>query len=619
MAAIANNEETEEKLKGTSEIHWGSIGWALHICQAERETKLTLTAASMSPTIGSMAEFSVFDKLVTKLSSSERRDMLERIASSVEMVSAGVAETELELTVDVESIYAQMGLIRRLIVALVAMFTGRDRLSVVEGQLLNDLKRRVASRCTDYDGARDQLRSSAFKSFEKLADSARHFAAPLSRVMGRERGPFIAFLAGLHAPDVQQRLLVDADPFSVGEKLPDLKDHEVKRQSMQAMEECLGTLPADIRNRIYHDIRALHHLMGLASFPFERVLSEFSPVAVGEEVPIPLSRIADELGKLAAILGGLRPGPSAVFLEALSVYQEQDRLEESDEQVEGMLQRDVSAGNDAYAEVVAFAARYPVSDLVRLAHANIHWRPAPLAGGEDWFAVWKSFWKERIEKLHRRFSYERQLESMVASAHDALAVSDVREFPGYPPSGLDGPAKHGLSLGFLRTIFGEVYPKELQGPLSILYRDGEFYKADNRSEFDDTLREIEHVRIEVANLEVRLQPAGDLGMLWTQATDGTLTPEGALERQEILANQIDADASAIMRRVINALRSIGNVLEGVLYGNVGGRYDTVSNLGQLGSPDPKAFTRGLETAHVRCKAMTDLLSEMVNLESLQQG
>ena len=150
---------------------------------------------------------------------------------------------------------------------------------------------------------RDQLRSSAFKSFEKLADSARHFAAPLSRVMGRERGPFIAFLAGLHAPDVQQRLLVDADPFSVGEKLPDLKDHEVKRQSMQAMEECLGTLPADIRNRIYHDIRALHHLMGLASFPFERVLSEFSPVAVGEEVPIPLSRIADELGKLAGILG----------------------------------------------------------------------------------------------------------------------------------------------------------------------------------------------------------------------------------------------------------------------------------------------------------------------------
>lgn len=545
--------------------------------------------------------------------------MLERIASGVEMAGAEALEAEPELTIDVESIYEQMGLLRRLIVVLVAMFTGRDRLAVVEGQLLNDLRHRVASRCTDYDGVRDQLQISALKSFRTLAESARHFAAPLSRVMGRERGPFIAFLAGLHAPDVQQRLLVDADPFSVGKKSPDLKDHEVKRESVTAMEESLGTLPADIRNRIYHDVRALHHLMSLASFPFERLLGEFSPIAAGEAVPVPLSRITEELGKLAGIVGGLRPGPSAVFLEALSVYQEQERLEESDEQVEGMLQRDVDAGNEAYREIVAFAGRYPVSDLERLALANIHWRSLPLAGGEDWFAVWKGFWKERIERLSRRFSYKRQLESLVAEALDVLAVSEVREFPGYPPCDLDSPAKHGLSLGFLRTIFGEVYPNELQGPLTILYRDGEFYKADNRSEFDDTLREIEHVRIEVANLEVRLQPGGELGMLWAQATGGTLTPEGAMERQEILANQIDADASAVMRRMINALRSIGNVLEGVLYGNVGGRFDTVSNLGQLGAPDPKALTRRLETAHVRCNAITNLLSEMVNLESLQQG
>ncbi|MEE8440798.1 MAG: DUF5312 family protein [Spirochaetia bacterium] len=566
-----------------------------------------------------MAEFSVFDKLVNRLSSTDRRSMLERIASSVQMADVDLPESETEMTVDVDGAYRQMGLLRRLIVVFVAVFTGRDKLSVVEGQLLNALKRRIASVCADFDGVHEQLRPSAVESIRNLAESARYFGAPLSRVMGRERGPFIAFLAGLHAPDVQHRLLIDADPSSVGEKFPDIKDHEVKRKAVLVMEESLATLPADIRNRIYHDIRALHHLMGLASFPFERLLSEFNPVADGEAVPAPLSRMAGELGKLAGILGGLRPGPSVVFLEALSVYQEQDRLEETDEQVEGMLQRDVNAGNEAYAEIVAFAVRYPVSDLVRVAHGNIHWRSAPLAGGEDWFAVWKSFWKERIEKLHRRFSYKRQLEMMVADAHDTLGMSEVPEFPGYPPSGMDNPAKHGLSLGLLRAIFGGIYPKELQGPLNILYRDGEFYKADNRTEFDDALREIEQVRIEAANLETRLQPTGDLGMLWKRATDEKLTPEAALERQEILGNQIDTDASAVIRRMINAFRSIGSVLQGVLYGKVGGSYDTVSNLGELGAPDANALTRKLESAHVRSKAITDLLSEMVNLESLQQG
>ena len=566
-----------------------------------------------------MAEFSVFDKLVTKLSSSERRDMLDRIASTANVVPAEISAVESEITVDLDSAYQQMGLLRRVVITLVAMFTGRDKLSVVEGQLLRDLRRQTTSRCSDYDGVRDQLRPSALDSFQKIAAGARHFGVPLSRVMGRERGPFIAFLAGLHAPDVQQRLLVDADPFSVGEKFPDLKDHEVKRRSVLATEEALVTLPTEIRNRIYHDVRALHHLMSLASFPFDRLMAEFNTVAGGDAVPVPLNRVAAELGKLAGILGGLRPGPSPILLEALSVYQEQDRLEESDEQVEGLLQRGVNAGSQAYSDIAGFAARYPVSNLVRLAHNNIHWRPVPLAGGEDWFAVWKSFWKERIEKLYRRFSYKRKLETMVGEARETLSVAEVREFPGYPPSGLDSPAKHGLSLGLLRAVFGDVYPKSMQGGLNVLYRDGEFYKADNRTEYDDAMREIEQVRIESANLEVRLQPTGDLGMLWIQTTDGTLEPEMAAERQEILANQIDADASAVIRRMINAFRSIGNVLEGVLYGTVGGRYDTVSNLGQLGGDDSKELTNRLEAIHVRSKAITDLLSEMVNLESLQQG
>ena len=578
-----------------------------------------MTGTAMSPTIGAMAEFSVFDKLVNQLSSSERRDMLERIASSVEVVPPEVLESGVEASVDVDAAYREMGPVRRLIVVLVALFTGRDKLSVVEGQLLNTVRHRMRSRCSAYDGVRDQLRPSALESLRKLAESARHFGAPLSRVMGRERGPFIAFLAGLHAPDVQQRLLVDADPFAVGEKFPDLKDYEVKRRAVLAMEESVATLPADTRRCIYHDVRTLHHLMGLASFPFERLLCEFNPVADGDAVPVPLNRIAEDLAKLAGVLEGLRPGPSVVFLEALSVYQEQDRLEESDDAVEGMLERHVNAGNEAYAEVVAFAVGYPVSDLVRVGYANIHWRPEPLGGGEDWFAVWKSFWKERIEKLHRRFSYKQRLEAMAADAHDTLGVSELREFPGYPPSGLDSPAKHGLSLGLVRTIFGEVYPEELQGPLTALYREGEFYKADNRTEFDEAVREAEQVRIEVANLEVRLQPTGDLGMLWTGTLDKTLAPDVAVERQENLANQIDADASAIIRRMINAFRSIGSVLEGVLYGTVGGSYDTISNLGQLGAPDAKGLTRKLESVHVRSKSITNLLSEMVNLESLQQG
>jgi len=564
-----------------------------------------------------MAEFSVFDKLVTGLSSSERQDMLERIASSVTIAVSASVDADEEIAPDLESLYRQMGFLRRVIIAVISIFTGRDRLGVVESQLLGELRRRTAASSSDYDSVRDLLRPSALESFRKLSASARHFATLLSRVMGRERSAFIAFLAGLHVPEVQHRLLKDADPFEVAQKFPDLGDSEIRRRSMLAMEECLVTLPAEIRTRIYHDVRALHHLMALASFSFEKLIAEFGGNE-GDAIPVPLSRVATELGKLAGILQGLTPGPSPVFLEALSLYQEQDRLEGPDEQIEGLLERNVAAGNNAYSAVVEFAARYPVTNLVRLAHGNIHWKAVSLAGGEDWFAVWKGFWQDRVEKMYRRFSFRRRTEAVLKEARESLGLTEIRDFPGYPPSGFDYPAKHGLSSGLVRAILGDVYQREVHVPLTALFREGEFYKSDNRNEFDEAMREIERLRTETANLEVRLQPTGDLGMLWKQSTDGTLAGDAAEERQEALSTQIDTDASAIVRRMITTFRSVANILEGVLYGTVGGRYDTVSNLGQIGAPDAQQLKRKLEFAHVRSKAIADVLSEVINLESLQQ-
>jgi hypothetical protein len=566
-----------------------------------------------------MVEYSVFDKLVSRLSTSERRQMLDRIASAAPTAPPVVASEFDEETVDLDAIYLRMGPLRRLVAAIIAVLTGRDRMSVVEAQVARDLRRRAAARTSDFDSARDQLRPSAHAAFSELGKAARQFSGPLARVMGRERGPFTAFLAGLHAPDIQERLLEECDSFAISQKATDLSPTEVKRRAMLAMEEALVTLPAGVRQQIYTDVRTLHHLMTLSAFPFERLLAEFTPAGNAEPVAVSLTKVADALGRLASVLGGLRAAPSPLLFQALGLYQEQDRLEESDERVEGLIQRDMEAGTDAFGVISAFTARYPLADLVRIAHGNIHWRPVPVSGGEDWFAIWKSFWKDRIERVHRQYTYERQVDSLIADARTSLQLEDVHPFPGYPPSGLDQPARHGLSLGVLRNVFGNLYEKELREPLAVLHRDGEFYKADNRREFDELVREIDQLQTETANLEVRLRSGGDIGMNWARTLDTNLAPEAAEERQLAIARQVDADASALVRRAINAFRAVGEVLQGVLYGTVGGRYDSVSNLGRLGGGEEKGYTRKLENVHVRAKAVGELLAELINIESLSHA
>ncbi len=562
-----------------------------------------------------MAEFTVFDKLVSSLSSSERREMLQRIASSVEVVESDSVLSDEEV-VDLDERFRQMGLFRRFIVVLIAFFTGRERLSVVESYLLRDLGRKVNARLPHgFDWVQQQLRPGAVEDFRQLADSARRFSGVLGRVMGRERKAFVAFLAGLHAPDVQEQLVRDTDPFRIGATQPELREGEVKRRALNEVEESIGTLSPTLRQRIYTDVRSLHQLMALSSFPFDRLISVFQPVAGGEPVPAPLSRIVDELARLSALFEGLRQDPSGVLFEALGLFQEQDRLQEDDAAVERIVQENVDSLSSAYARIREFPVRYPLNDLVRIAHANIHFRPTPPGGGEDWPAHWKSFWRERVDSAHRRYAYQRRIDAIVGKAQTALGLEVVDHFPGYPPSGLDEPARHGLSAGILRSVMNEVYEREIAGPVGAIYRDGEFYKSDNRADMDRAWRAMQRLATDVANQEVRLRPTGDLGMSWAQTEDDSISTDAAKERQLVLVATIDGDASALLHRATETFRLLGEILQGILYGTVGGRYDTVSNLAELGSRNAGAFMKKLESAHVKCKAVAEVLTDLQNTET----
>ncbi len=565
-----------------------------------------------------MAAYSVFDKLVARLSSSERQTMLERIASSIKIAEPddGLPDDEV---IDLEESYRRMGLFRRFAIFLLAFFTGRDRLSVVEGYLLRDLARKVASAIPHgFDTVQLAFRPASVEDFRRLSERARRFAGVLARVMGRERRAFVAFLASIHAPEVQERLVADTDPFGIGAAQPELKDADVRRRALNEVDSITSTLSPQIRSRIYTDVRVLHQLMTLSAFPFDRLIAVFQPVAGGEPVPAPLSRVAEELARLSAVYEGMRPDPSPVLFEALGLYQNQDRLDEDDEVVEELVRRHVESLAAAYTEIREFGRRYPFTDLVRIAHANVHYRPTAAGGGEDWFAHWKGFWRDRAEDAWRRYSYQRRVDAVVSTAVSTLGLRGAEPFPGYPPSGLDEPARHALSMGILRASM-ELCERELSAPIGALYRDGEFYKADNRAEMDRAWHAMKRLQTDVANMEVRLRPTGDLGMAWAQSGQDTLPAEAARERQLSLVATIDGEASAMVRRGVETFHLIGEILEGVLYGTVGGRYDTVANLSELGGRSPEGFAKRLEDAHVRSKAAAGILSDLLGVETSIEG
>lgn len=543
--------------------------------------------------------------------------MLDRIASSVTIPEYDWFSED-DPTIDLEATHAEMSLFARFLVFLTALFTGREKLSVVEEYALRDLRRRVSSRLPhglDQNG--NQLRPGAATDVRELSEAAHEFSTAVGRVMGRERRAFIAFLAGLHAPEVQMRLIDDTDPFAIGTRYSDMKDNDVRKKAINATDEIMGTLPPNLRQHIYIDIRLLHHLHALAGFPFDRIISAFYPVAGGEPVAAPLNRMVGDLSRLSSIFLGFREQPSRKLFEALGLYQESTLLDHDDEQVERRVGRDIASYVEAYGKILAFRKGYPLGDLLRLARQNVHTRPDPIGGGEDWFTQWKSFWNERIDASFRRFAYVRKVEGLMEEAQDLLELRDIKPFPGYPRSGLDGEARHGLSLGLAHAFINQIYKKDFAATVAKLFREGDFYKSENRTEMDRVYHGIYQAEKDLASLEVRLHQSGDLGQSFARTKDRSMTPEAATERRYGLSVALDSDAAALLHRIVDNLRTLGEILQGVLVGTVGGRYDTISNLAELGgAKNPGEFATRLEEVHVKVKSAAHLIADLQTAEAL---
>jgi hypothetical protein len=145
----------------------------------------------------------------------------------------------------------------------------------------------------------------------------------------------------------------------------------------------------------------------------------------------------------------------------------------------------------------------------------------------------------------------------------------------------------------------------------VLLIEGIFYKDQNRQEFTEALDMLGDIEGRMRSFEARLAETGNLGGGMQAAEE-----EGAVERQEALSAEADRLAQNIAVESIGAIRIVCNVVYGVLFGEPGGRYDTLSNRNEIGGRGNAELLQRLESAHELLKACLDVISRAYDLENL---
>jgi hypothetical protein len=78
---------------------------------------------------------------------------------------------------------------------------------------------------------------------------------------------------------------------------------------------------------------------------------------------------------------------------------------------------------------------------------------------------------------------------------------------------------------------------------------------------------------------------------------------------------LDEEAEALVRRTADQLRSISEILYGILYGEVGSQYDTLENLGDIGGRGHETLMRQFDAAQDKCRFFSEQVYRLLDLEN----
>jgi len=564
-----------------------------------------------------MAEATVFDTLVAALSSSERRDMLERIRTAAKVGTEPFFAPEAlpqPPTATEESRLAGVGIFGRVILFFRRLFTGKSYIELIVQDELGALAATIENRHPGLIDAKAGLLLEGFaEQLRSLRDAARFFKELLARSVEGDKGAFVAFLISLSLPEVASRLETETDPFARADG--GVPPAEIRQSVLEAFEEILRSLTDEGRRAMYSDLRSLLFLRRLSGFLFDRLLGLFRPHASGV-IAAPFKEARDLVLELGDLLFSMSVPPSTELLEALFVVAERDEFDKGDFDAEASLTSDIAAGAAAIQKVRSFNSRVPLGNIIRMLSEDPDCMPRDLPGGEDWFAILRAFWKERIEARLEDYRLESRNHELATEIAEFIGNVDISPFAHMKRDGLPGspPMRHELALTLLEGFWQGPFHKEINRPLKIVLVDGDFYRKDNRIEFTDAYGELLRIHERLLALDLLVSPEGDIGKTWNQASTEMLAIPFKRRKLDTIRRGAEDEAEKVILGVAEALGKMARIIKGVLKGEAGGRYDSLQNLSSLDRRSNREFLRSLETVRNRCESAHRLLGEITGLD-----
>jgi hypothetical protein len=561
-----------------------------------------------------MDESQIFGSLVSGLSQTERKNLLEKLSryASLPQEMLYEAESDAGFVPVHQEAYAHLPWYTRMFFVLFGFFQGISPAQFFENRRIARIGKWINQTAPGmYDCQRDLLLPGLHKRLTNLKDAAQFFYKVLDQSINRNKGAFYAFLGSLEMEDIHSRLNEKTDPELLINEDFQFSEAELRQIVLSNLEESLALIREDQKNAMYANTRSLHCLKALSTYSFNRLILNFSNK--GAQGPICTAGIVkDQLISLQNVLFSLKYAPSMALLESLFVFTIQGHLKDKKTDVAMEMDRLLAQAEKSLGIIHDFNHEVPLTQILRCTSRDLTVIPLDISGGEEWFLVYRDHWKQYVNDRLTQYIQTKGQQKLINSINQFFKRTNITalDYAASTSNPQGFPVKGHLCLSFLLTFYSAVFTEQVNEFLESILLGGIFYNREDRTAFTESYNELMKLEEIIRQFEIRISPMGDFGKRYASAQMDR--PVSSLRRHKIISviDEANQEVFKIVETAGIALEGIINILERILKTAPGGESLVLINMTQLAGKG-NAFTTGLNDSLVQLQETFKLFNIII--------
>ncbi|UTC67101.1 MULTISPECIES: DUF5312 domain-containing protein [unclassified Treponema] len=561
---------------------------------------------------------STFDQLVKSLSTEETQSLLESIQRGMEEFSTEAQQEEKETLSERIREHQSIGIssepfLIRLWLSIKSFLRSIPLKVIYNEELLKRMAKSLKRTAGPYININQNVYSGIFYTELKNLRKTQLFFTSLLSAYDSGKGSFYMLVSSFVAPATYERLMKETNPFSI--KIGSEVSSNIRTGFLRKIDSVFSNLTDEEKSEMYQCAQAIEWMKSFCSLALDKTLLRFNVISDSNATCQALT-IQPEMEVLSSILYSKKNIPHNL-LQALFLMHAQETIIDDDKRMVREADEFIKEAIEALGTIRIFLKQVPLLDITRYIKKDINWMPYRLTGGEDWFIYFKQAWYERFNQKWSTWSYEQKKFNIKVQMINLLKVGDLESMKFCPWRNLwvECKFKKELPFLFLKTFFYSFYNEKQSDTLKTILVEGNFYRHENLNEYTTSYNVLEHRKGEFEKFENRLSPTGDIGTAFAKIRAEKTATLKNKNQIEGLMHTIESEAKQLINSSIDALKSVEQILTGILGGGKTSLYATITNWAVIAGANNGIFREEVASVKEQIHTGINLLSLAEKLEA----